>query len=197
MTSIKPSGTVSLLAGATPGVHFPHSRHYIRRVRLGKHSNLLKPLLEAGYPVEEDQMDKTNSLVVEIPVSLGKNIRTLNEVSLWEQLEVASLLQRYWADNQVSCTVTFDPKTEGSQLKHALDYHQYHLKGISFLPHVPNIYPQMPYEEITGAEYHERASKLRNLNLNGDSEQIILRVRDDNVEDPKAENYCDSDTCKI
>ena len=99
MTSIKPSGTVSLLAGATPGVHFPHSRHYIRRVRLGKHSKLLKPLLEAGYPVEEDQMDKTNSLVVEIPVSLGKNIRTLNEVSLWEQLEVASLLQRYWADN--------------------------------------------------------------------------------------------------
>ena len=114
ITSIKPSGTVSLLAGATPGVHFPHSRHYIRRIRLGKHSNLLKPLLEAGYPVEEDQMDKANSLVVEIPVSLGKDIRTLNEVSLWEQLEVASLLQRYWADNQVSCTVTFDPKTEGS-----------------------------------------------------------------------------------
>jgi ribonucleoside-triphosphate reductase len=84
ITSIKPSGTVSLLAGATPGVHFPHSRHYIRRVRLGKYSNLVKPLLEAGYPIEEDQMDKANSLVVEIPVTLGNNIRTLNDVSLWE-----------------------------------------------------------------------------------------------------------------
>lgn len=84
ITSIKPSGTVSLLAGATPGVHFPHSKYYIRRVRLGKHSNLVKPMLEAGYHVEEDEMNRENSLVVEIPVSLGENIRTLNEVSLWE-----------------------------------------------------------------------------------------------------------------
>ena len=61
------------------------------------------------------------------------------------------------------------------------------------MPHVANIYPQMPYEEITGSEYHERASKLRNLNLNGDSENVMLRVKDDNVEDPKAENYCDTD----
>ena len=84
ITSIKPSGTVSLLAGATPGVHFPHSRQYLRRVRLGKHSNLVGPMLEAGYHIEEDAMDKENSLVVEIPVSLGDNVRTLNEVSMWE-----------------------------------------------------------------------------------------------------------------
>lgn len=86
ITSIKPSGTVSLLAGATPGVHFPHSKHYIRRVRLGKLSNLVEPMLQAGYHIEEDVMDRANSLVVEIPVSLGDNIRTLKEVSMWEQL---------------------------------------------------------------------------------------------------------------
>ena len=28
-TSIKPSGTVSLLAGATPGIHFPISEYYV------------------------------------------------------------------------------------------------------------------------------------------------------------------------
>lgn len=71
ITSIKPSGTVSLLAGATPGVHFPHSRYYIRRVRLSKSSNLLLPLMRAGYHIEDDVMDKEHSLVVEIPVSLG------------------------------------------------------------------------------------------------------------------------------
>jgi hypothetical protein len=53
-------------------------------VRLGKHSNLVTPMLEAGYTVEEDVMDKQNSLVVEIPVSLGDKVRTLNEVSMWE-----------------------------------------------------------------------------------------------------------------
>ena len=71
ITSIKPSGTVSLLAGATPGVHFPHSRHYIRRVRLSKTSNLLGPLMRAGYHIEDDVMDREHSLVVEISVSLG------------------------------------------------------------------------------------------------------------------------------
>lgn len=49
-------------------------------------------MLEAGYHVEEDVMNRENSLVVEIPVSLGDNIRTINEVSLWEQLQMASLL---------------------------------------------------------------------------------------------------------
>jgi ribonucleoside-triphosphate reductase len=45
ITSIKPSGTVSLLAGATPGIHYPLSQNYIRRVRLGKLSPLVEPLL--------------------------------------------------------------------------------------------------------------------------------------------------------
>ena len=43
-TSVKPSGTVSLLVGATPGMHYPESRFYIRRMRLSKHSELLEPL---------------------------------------------------------------------------------------------------------------------------------------------------------
>lgn len=48
-TSIKPSGTVSLLAGATPGLHFPESRYYIRRVRLPHDSELVPGLRDAGY----------------------------------------------------------------------------------------------------------------------------------------------------
>lgn len=45
LTSVKPSGTVSLLAGATPGIHFPHSQNYIRRIRLSSNSNLLEPVI--------------------------------------------------------------------------------------------------------------------------------------------------------
>ena len=37
-TSVKPSGTVSLLVGATPGIHFPEAKYYIRRIRLAKDS---------------------------------------------------------------------------------------------------------------------------------------------------------------
>ena len=53
---------------------------------------------------------------------------------------------RHWADNQVSCTVTFDPEKEGGQIPQVLNYFQYHLKGISLLPrHDWGAYPQMPY----------------------------------------------------
>lgn len=92
ITSIKPSGTVSLLASATPGVHYPHSNHYIRRVRLGKHSNLVEPMRSAGFHIEEDVNDRTNSLVIEIPVSLGNKIRTLKDVSMLEQLKMAAFM---------------------------------------------------------------------------------------------------------
>ena len=67
---MKPSGTVSLLAGATPGIHFPHSNFYIRRIRLAEGSELLKPLEEAGCKIEDDKMSK-GTKVVEIPVALG------------------------------------------------------------------------------------------------------------------------------
>ncbi|WP_341715237.1 hypothetical protein, partial [Limnobacter sp.] len=101
-TSIKPSGTVSLLAGATPGIHFPESRYYIRRMRLGIHSNLLPALEKAGYHIEPAFGSEDTTLVVSIPVDLGEGVRTLDSVSMWEQLSLASLAQRYWADNQVS-----------------------------------------------------------------------------------------------
>ena len=163
-TCIKPSGTVSLLAGATPGIHFPEARYYIRRVRLSVHSELLPSLREAGYHIEPDAVDATNKVVVSFPVDIGKGVRTTKDVSMWEQLSLAAFMQRYWADNQVSCTVTFDPATEGPQLPHALQSFQYQLKGISFLPKQPlGAYAQMPYEEITETQYVALTRNLRPL----------------------------------
>jgi len=66
----------------------------------------------------------------------------------------------------VSCTVSFDPETEGHQLEHALAYFQYQLKGISFLPKLKaGAYAQMPYEEISEAEYQERMKHLKPLSF--------------------------------
>jgi adenosylcobalamin-dependent ribonucleoside-triphosphate reductase len=155
-TSIKPSGTVSLLVGATPGMHYPESRFYIRRVRLSKNSDLLTPLKNAGYLIE-DAVGQSDTVVVEIPVDCGAGIRTLNDVSIWEQVSLAAFLQEHWSDNQVSCTVTFDPEKESKELEHVLNYFQYKLKGISFLPKLSHgAYPQMPYEAITEEQYLDR-----------------------------------------
>ena len=186
-TSIKPSGTVSLLAGATPGIHFPESRYYIRRMRLGKDSNLVAPLEKAGYKIEPAFGSEDTTMVVEIPVDLGEGVRTLDDVSMWEQLSMAALAQRYWADNQVSCTVTFNPESEGSQIANALDIYQYQLKGISFLPKLDSgAYPQMPYESIDADTYHSIKSKLGKLSFG--------RIKGEEV---VVERFCDNDVCDL
>jgi len=186
-TSIKPSGTVSLLAGATPGIHFPESRYYIRRMRLGINSNLVPSLEKAGYKVEPAFGSEESTVVVEIPVDLGEGVRTLDDVSMWEQLSLAALAQKYWADNQVSCTVTFDPETEGDQIAHALDIFQYQLKGISFLPRLElGAYKQMPYESITAEDYKTMKGSLSKLSFG--------RVKGEEI---AIERFCDNDVCEI
>ena len=190
-TSVKPSGTVSLLAGATPGMHYPESRFYIRRMRLSAASELVKPLIDAGYPIEPaaDGGAGSNTVVVEIPVDVGAGVRTASQVPMWEQLSLAAFLQRYWADNQVSCTVTFDPETEGPQLEQALDYFQYQLKGISFLPKLKlGAFAQMPYEAIDQGEYERRLNALKPLHF------ADARVRN---EEANPDRFCDGDLCSV
>jgi hypothetical protein len=184
MTSVKPSGTVSLLAGATPGMHYPESRFYIRRMRLASNSPLIDPLRKAGYKLEPAVGSEQDTMVVEIPIDVGEGIRTVNEVSMWEQLSLAANMQRWWADNQVSCTITFNPETEGGHIASALDYFQYQLKGVSFLPKCDyGAYPQMPYEEITEELYHSTCAKIKTLTVNKMSEDSV------------GEKFCDGEAC--
>ena len=186
-TSVKPSGTVSLLAGATPGLHYPESRFYIRRMRLSKHSDLLAPLEKAGYKLEPAFGSEDTTMVVEVPVDVGEGIRTAAELSIWEQFSLAAFLQRHWADNQVSCTVTFNPETEKEQIAPALNYYQYHLKGISLLPrHDYGAYQQMPYEAIDEETYHKEVAKLGRLTFG-----VIKN------EEADVDKFCNNDNCEI
>jgi len=186
-TSVKPSGTVSLLVGATPGMHYPESRFYIRRVRVGKNSELISPLKDAGYKIDPAYGSEDVTVVVEVPIDVGEGIRTAGELSIWEQFSLAAFLQRHWADNQVSCTATFDPETEASELPHVLKYFQYKLKGISLLPRKNGgAYRQMPYEAIGEAQYKKMVKKLKPLRFGTvHGEQAIV------------DKFCNNDICEI
>ncbi len=181
-TSVKPSGTVSLLAGVNPGCHFPEYEYYIRRIRLSKNSSLLPELKEAGYHIEQDVVDKS-SFVVSFPIhNQGKN---LSNVSIWEQVALVVFLQKYWSDNQVSCTVTFRPE-EKNQIKTVLEYFKYDLKSISFLPKLEfGVYAQMPYESISLNTYNEMIKGINNPYLAINGEEAV------------GEQFCNNDTCII
>ena len=192
LTSVKPSGTVSLLAGATPGMHYPESRFYLRRMRLSKNHPLVEDLMEAGYHLEDAVGSEHDTTVVGIPVDAGEGIRTVNDISMWEQLSLAAFLQRYWSDNQVSATITFSPELEGKDIKYALDHFQYRLKGISFLPKCNfGAFPQMPYEEITEEKYSEILSNLKPLKYNTQAGIVDSFEGQDGI----GEYFCDGDKC--
>ncbi len=181
-TSVKPSGTVSLLAGVNPGCHFPEFNYYIRRMRIAKSSALIPAIVAAGLHTENDVVDST-SLVVEFPIhNEGKSLKN---VSIWEQVALAVFLQKYWSDNQVSCTITFKPE-ESDEIKTVLDYFKYDLKSISFLPKLElGAYAQMPYEAITKEQYEEKAAKVSRIDFKAISE------------DSEGEKFCNNDVCAL
>jgi adenosylcobalamin-dependent ribonucleoside-triphosphate reductase len=183
MTSIKPSGTVSLLNGSTPGIHFPEDEYYIRRIRFGSDSGLLGPLEEAGYKIEADEYTP-NTMVVEFAVKEPYFTKGKKSVSMWEQLEIAAQYQYYWADNSVSVTITFKDE-ESYQIKDALEMYESRLKAVSFLKLTETGYKQAPYEAITKKEYEKMIAKVKPLNKLS--------------EDPggTGTKFCTNDTCTI
>ena len=195
-TSVKPSGTVSLLAGATPGMHFPESRIYIRRMRMSKNDPLAIPLRAAGYSVVPAIGQEDTTVVVEMPIKLAEGVRVQSEVSMFEQLQLAAFLQRYWADNQVSCTITFDPVSEGPHIAQMLQYFQYQLKGVSFLPKFDySKYPQLPYEAI-GEELYEKMTKdLKPIHFGGEKGESSSTKGHNCF--PDAVSFCNNDSCEL
>ena len=189
ITSIKPSGTVSLLAGATPGIHFPHSRFYIRRVRLAKDSKLIQVLKDLGYHLEEDVMQPNTNVIVSFPIDIGQNVKTLKDTNLWEQLLITTFMQNHWADNQVSCTISFKNSTEGHLLSTAINYFQYQLKSISFLPINDDAhpYPQMPYEEINEEMYDSMMKMIKISEIQGNYNKLTFQNQES--------KFCDTDSC--
>jgi adenosylcobalamin-dependent ribonucleoside-triphosphate reductase len=161
-TSVKPSGTVSILAGATPGVHWEHAPHYLRRIRVAQDHPLVEICAAAGYPVEPDVYSRQTQ-VITFPVRVANVGRGKADVSLWEKVDLAAQMQRYWADNQVSLTAELDPEREAAELPRVLEAYEDRLKAAAFLPSAGHGYEQPPYETITAAQYEALVSKLRPL----------------------------------
>lgn len=182
VSSVKPSGTVSILAQVTPGIHYPQSICYIRNVRIQRHSPLIGMLKEAGYNMEQDKYSP-DAIVVSFPIRLDNVSRTVFDVSMWEQLENAAQMQAYWSDNQVSVTIGFSPE-EAKDIGKALELYETRLKGVSFLPKSDHGYEQAPYIPITPQQYEAMITKLKPLAVNGSTHEVT-------------DQFCDSESCLI
>jgi ribonucleoside-triphosphate reductase (thioredoxin) len=189
VTTVKPSGSVSLLSGATPGVHWgPGGEFYLRAIRFGDQDPMLHLFKAAGYKVEPDLVS-ANTQVVYFPVASGHK-RSEKQVSLFEKIGLAATAQKYWSDNGVSVTLSFDKENEKKFIAPALNMYEGQLKAVSFLPMGDKVYPQQPYSEITREEYNAYVGTI------GKIDWSAIYDGKDNL-DAESEKYCSTDACEI
>lgn len=188
-TTIKPSGTVSILAGESPGVHWtPGGEHFLRAIRFGNSDPMLPLFKMANYRVEPAVESPDTTSVVFFPIK-SKAKRSEKEVSIYEKMSLASTAQRHWSDNSVSVTISFDIEKEKDAVGTALHMYDGQLKTVSFLPMGNFVYPQLPYTQITAEEYEDYRFKLFPIDFSG----VYAGLAADAI----GEAYCTTDACEI
>lgn len=171
LTTVKPSGTLSLLAGVTSGVHPSYAKFYIRRIRIASNSPLANLCVKHGYHSEYqknfDGSDDKNTVVVSFPISVPEGTILAKELTAIQQLEYVKRLQTEWSDNAVSCTVYYKKEElESIKLWLKQNYND-NVKSVSFLLHNEHGFKQAPLEEITEEQYNDYSSQVKPI-LNGD-----------------------------
>jgi ribonucleoside-triphosphate reductase len=142
----------------------------------------------AQYRVEPASESPTTTSVVFFPIKTVAK-RSEKDVSIYEKMALASTAQRYWSDNSVSVTVTFDAEKEKDAIGTVLHMYDGQLKTVSFLPMGNTVYPQMPYTQITAEEYEEATMKLFPIDFSG----VYAGMASDAI----GEAYCTTDACEV
>lgn len=189
VTTVKPTGTTSLLVGESPGVHWsPGGTYFDRAVIFDRDHPIVDVFQSAGYRVETSATSPDSSVVIYFPIH-SEALRSEKDVTIFEKASLAVEAQRWWSDNGVSVTVSFDSETEAEHVSTILSMYDGQLKAISFLPMGNKVYPQQPYTNISSIDYTNSEASLSKVDMN------ILY--DENVIDAEGERGCTNDVCEI
>jgi ribonucleoside-diphosphate reductase alpha chain len=154
-------------------------------MRVAMSSPICELLKKADIPNEVDTYSD-NTQVFEFPIDQGKT-RIAKSVTAWEQFALLAMLQREWADNQVSCSIYFDEESDGPHLESMLSMFMPVIKSVSMLPHSDDgAYEQMPYQAITHNEYKQRLSDIGDIDWSGFGGSDGLESR-----------FCTDETCEL
>ena len=189
LTTVKPSGTLSLLPGVTPGVHPGYAHYMIRRIRIASNSPLIDVCRNHGYNVEYlrnfDGTDDRSTMVVDFPFRYPENAAIANETTALQQLDYVKWLQEVWSDNAVSCTVYYRDEELPAIKEYLAANYNTNFKSLSFLRHSGHGFDQAPYEEISKELYDKLVA----------SSMLITSVNSEVNFD--AEDECATGACPI
>jgi len=159
ITCVKPSGTVSQLVDAASGIHARHNPYYIRTVRGDKKDPLTQMMVDAGFPVEDDQMNPSHTSVFSFPIKVDKGAVFRTDMTAIEQLEMWLTYQIHWCEHKPSITVSVKEHEwldVGAWVYNHFDF----MSGVSFLPFSDHTYAQAPYQDTDEAGYKELLAQM-------------------------------------
>ncbi|MFN5169768.1 MAG: hypothetical protein ACK5DD_09095 [Cyclobacteriaceae bacterium] len=196
-TTIKPSGTSSLVLGTSSGIHAWHAPFYIRRVRIGKNEALYTYLQQAHPELLEDDRLNSRQAIICVPQKApsGSIVRTEPTLRLLERIKkfntewVRNGFRRGDNANNVSATVSI-PEGDWPAVGDWMWENKASYNGLSVLPFDTGSYQQAPFEDISEKRFYELEESLRELDL--------TRVYEaDDETDHKAEAACAGGACQL
>jgi len=177
LTTVKPSGTLSLLAGVTPGVHpSVAGQYYIRRITIGSTSPLIEVCKSHGFHVEyKENFDGTldrSSMIVEFPCKYPDGVVSFEDMTVFEQLDTVKFMQKNWSDNSVSVTAYYSKEDLPALKEYVEENFSENFKTLSFLlKGSASGFKQIPEESITKEQYKylmERVVPITSVEINED-----------------------------
>lgn len=196
-TTIKPSGTSSIVLGTSSGIHAWHNDYYLRRVRIGKNEALYEYLKDNHPELLEDDLLNSRQAIIRIP-------QMAPEGSILRNESVMSLLSRIkkfnseWVRNgyrngsninNVSATVSIKDD-DWQEVGEWMWENKASYNGLSVLPFDNGNYKQAPFEDITKEVFQSMESSLSDLDLS-------KVLEPDDVTDLHAEAACAGGACTI
>ena len=196
-TTIKPSGTTSLVLGTSSGIHAWHNDYYRRRVRIGKNEALYQYLAIRHPELLEDDFLNSKQGIISIPQKApeGSILRTEDAMDLLHRIKkfntewVRNGFRRGKNANNVSATVSIQ-ECDWKRVGEWMWENKASYNGLSVLPFDTGNYKQAPFEDISSEQFEAMEKSLKAIDLKG-----VFENEDET--DHKAEAACAGGACAI
>ena len=197
-TTVKPSGTSSLVLGVSSGIHGWHNDYYIRRIRVGKNEAIYTYLAQNHPELVEDEFFRpTEQAVIQVPQKAPEGAIYRTE-SVIDFLERVKRWNTEWVhpghiDGQnthnVSATVSVK-EDEWEMVGEWMWENRNTFNGLSVLPYFGGSYQQAPFEDTTKEVYEEMFESLKGIDLTK-----VIEMTDDT--DLAGELACIGASCEV
>lgn len=219
-TTVQPSGTKSLLTGASPGWHPPKAQRFIRRITFRKNDPVALACIDYGYNVIPSQSDKdeqgnllndpfdsrVSEWLVEIPVAVpwadlpGADEVDISKFSALSQMDFYMQVQKFYVTHNTSATIELreqEIEALGTRIYETIRDDEGYISAAllaRFDDH--QTFPRLPFEPITKQQYEKLMQEVKMRRQTHDFHTALSRYDFGELMEVGPAG-CDSDKCML